>query len=153
MLRFTEFLKEETQEVDVLTVDARYLENNLASLNNDLENLTAKPYQKATIFLNQLNGTLQRYGMILPPTASPNFFGASAELVYGLGDTPYFLYIVFNTNDDTFIDGYAQVVTSDELQDLVNMDKAEMFNRAPMALRPTTWYAKKDDDSGNTSEY
>lgn len=151
MLKFNEFLKEENE--DVLEVDARYLENNREALNNDLDVLTKKPYQNAPIFLNQLRGTLQRYGMILPQEATPNFLNLSAELVYALGDTPYFLYIVFDTADDGFVDGYAQVVDGDELDDLATMDKNEMLYHDVVSQRPSTWYAKRDDDSGDTSEY
>ena len=151
MLKFSEFLKEENE--DVLEVDARYLENNREALNNDLDVLTKKPYQNAPIFLNQLRGTLERYGMILPQEATPNFLNLSAELVYALGDTPYFMYIVFDTADDGFVDGYAQVVDEEELKDLAAMDKDEMLNHAPVAIRPSTWYAKRDDDAGNTNEY
>ncbi len=151
MLKFSEFLKEENE--DVLEVDARYLENNREALNNDLDVLTKKPYQNAPIFLNQLRGTLERYGMILPQEATPNFLNLSAELVYALGETPYFMYIVFDTADDGFVDGYAQVVDEEELKDLATMDKDEMLNHDPVAMRPSTWYAKRDDDAGNTNEY
>jgi hypothetical protein len=151
MLKFSEFLKEENE--DVLEVDARYLENNREALNNDLDVLTKKPYQNAPIFLNQLRGTLERYGMVLPQEATPNFLNLSAELVYSLGETPYFLYIVFDTADDGFVDGYAQVVDEEELKDLATMDKDEMLNHDPVAMRPSTWYAKRDDDAGNTDEY
>jgi hypothetical protein len=151
MLKFSEFLKEENE--DVLEVDARYLENNREALNNDLDVLTKKPYQNAPIFLNQLRGTLERYGMILPQEATPNFLNLSAELVYSLGETPYFMYIVFDTADDGFVDGYAQVVDEEELKDLATMDKDEMLNHDPVAMRPSTWYAKRDDDAGNTNEY
>ena len=151
MLKFSEFLKEENE--DVLEVDARYLENNREALNNDLDVLTKKPYQNAPIFLNQLRGTLERYGMVLPQEATPNFLNLSAELVYALGETPYFLYIVFDTADDGFVDGYAQVVDEEELKDLATMDKDEMLNHDSVSMRPSTWYAKRDDDAGNTNEY
>lgn len=151
MLKFNEFLKEENE--DVLEIDARYLENNREALNNDLDVLTKKPYQNAPIFLNQLRGTLERYGMVLPQEATPNFLNLSAELVYALGDTPYFLYIVFDTADDGFVDGYAQVVDGDELTDLATMDKNEMLYHDVVSQRPSTWYAKREDDGGNTSEY
>jgi len=151
MLKFSEFLKEENE--DVLEVDARYLENNREALNNDLDVLTKKPYQNAPIFLNQLRGTLERYGMVLPQEATPNFLNLSAELVYSLGEPRYFKYIVFDTADDGFVDGYAQVVDEEELKDLATMDKDEMLNHDPVAMRPSTWYAKRDDDAGNTDEY
>ena len=153
MLKFNEFLNEEFDEF--LEIDAKYLESNADQINADLDRLTEKPYQNAPIFLNQLRGTLERYGVLLPASATSNFLNFGAELVYMLGDTNKHLYIVFDTNDDGFVDGYAQVVTDEELQDLVNMDSAELTgaNRAPITMRPSTWYAKRDDDAGNSDEY
>jgi hypothetical protein len=63
------------------------------------------------------------------------------------------LYIVFDTSDDGFVDGYAQVVDEEELKDLANMDKDEMLSHDPIAMRSSISYARKDDDSGNTDEY
>ena len=100
-----------------------------------------------------MRGTLERYGMILPPATTLQFLNLSAELVYSLGKTSYFLYIVFDTSDDGFVDGYAQVVDEEELKDLANMDKDEMLSHDPIALRSSISYARKDDDSGNTNEY
>lgn len=151
MLKFNEFLKEENE--DVLAVDARFLENNRDALNTDLDVLTKKPYQNAPIFLAQLRGTLERYGMILPQEATPNFLNLSAELVYALGESPYYLYIVFDTADDGFVDGYAQVVDEEELRDLATMDKGEMLYHDAVPQRPSTWYAKREDDGGNSDEY
>ena len=62
-------------------------------------------------------------------------------------------FIVFDTNDDGFVDGYAQIVDESELAELVNMDKEEMLDHEPVVQRPSTWYAKRDDDAGNTNEY
>ena len=153
MLKFKQFINEEYPSTAVIEIDTRFLENNRASLNDNLDTLTSKPYQNAAIFLAQLRGTLERYGMILPQEATPNFLGTNAELVYPLGDTAHFLYIVYNTNMDGFIDGYAQVVEEDELKDLVDMDKYEMFARNPLPFRHSDFYRKRDDDSGNDSEY
>ena len=153
MLKFKQFINEEYPSTAVIEIDTRFLENNRASLNDNLDTLTSKPYQNAAIFLAQLRGTLERYGMILPQEATPNFLGTNAELVYPLGDTAHFLYIVYNTNMDGFIDGYAQVVEEDELKDLVDMDKYEMFARNPLPFRHSDFYRKRDDDSGNSDEY
>ena len=153
MLKFKQFINEEYPSTAVIAIDTRFLENNRASLNDNLDTLTSKPYQNAVIFLAQLRGTLERYGMLLPQEATPNFLGSNAELVYPLGDTAHFLYIVYNTNMDGFVDGYAQVVEEDELKDLVDMDKYEMFIRNPLPFRHSDFYRKKDDDSGNSDEY
>jgi hypothetical protein len=153
MLKFNEFLNEQFDSV--LPVDAKWLESNLEKLNGELDTLTAKPYQNAPIFLNQLRGVLERYGTQLPPEASKHFLSLGAELVYALGETGKHLYIVYDTNDDSFVDGYAQVVTDEELQDLLDMDASDIIDsdRDPVTIRPSTWYAKRDDDAGNSDEY
>ena len=153
MIKFSEFLTEATDAV--VEVDSNWLSNNVDALNADLDALTEKPYQNAPIMLAQLRGTLERYGMLLPQSATPQFMNLSAEVAYALGDSGYNLYAVYDTNEDGFVDGYAQVVTDDELSDLMNMDSSEVLNtdREMIKIRPSTWYAPRDDDSGNTSEY
>ena len=152
MLKFNEFLKEETEEV--IDTDGRRLENNQDALNTELDNLTEKPYQNAPIFLAQLRGVLERYGMNLPQTATPNFMDLSAELAYALGETDLYLYVVYDTNEDGYVDGYAQIVTSDELGDLARMPGDLLnTNRNLIAIRHSDWYRKRDDDAGNTNEY
>ena len=152
MLKFNEFLKEETEEV-IATDDAHLLSNHEV-LNSELDGLTEKPYQNAPIFLAQLRGVLERYGINLPQTASPNFMDLSAELAYALGDSGLYLYVVYDTNEDGYVDGYAQVVSSDELGDLAAMP-ADLLNtnRNLMPVRHSDWYRKRDDDAGNTNEY
>lgn len=152
MQTFNEFLAEQTS--DVIQVDNRNIEQNMDSINAELDALTEKPYQNAPIFLAQLRGVTEKYGMPLPQSATNNFLDLGAELVYMLGETDYHLYVVYDTNEDGFVDGYAQVVSNDELQDLLNMDSEEVLgDREEITMRPSTWYAKRDDDSGNTSEY
>jgi len=150
MLKFNEFLKEENE--DVIETDARRLEENLDALNTELDNLTAKPYQNAPLMLTQLRGVLERYGINLPQQATVNFMNLSAELVYGLGDTDKYLYLVYDTNDDAYVDGYAQVVDSEELSMLASSEVLNT-NRNLIAVRHSDWYRKRDDDAGNTSEY
>jgi hypothetical protein len=148
MLKFKDFLNEETG-ADVIEIDSKYLLSNKETINTHLDTLTEKPYQNAPIFLTQLRGALEVYGMSLPAEATANFLNLSSELVYALGDTGLNLYIVYDTNEE---DG--QIVTSDELDDLVQMDTEELLgDREEIQMRPSTWYAKRDDDSGNTDEY
>jgi hypothetical protein len=153
MLKFNEFLKEEYSDVDVIDIDSKLLESNRASINSELDTLTEKPYQNAPIFLAQLRGCLERYGMLLPAEATANFLNLEAELVYSLGSTPLHLYIVFDTSDDGFVDGYAQIVDESELSELFDMDKNEMLSHDPIKQRSSTFYAKRDDDAGNNNEY
>lgn len=154
MLKFKDFLNEES-EVDVLPVDTKYIENNTDQLNTELDVLTEKPYQNAPIFLAQLRGCLERYGIVLPQEATPYFMNLSTELAYSLGESNLFLYIVYDTNEeDGFVDGYAQAVTEEELNDLMSSDLEDTLGeRDPINIRPSTWYAKRDDDSGNSDEY
>lgn len=153
MLKFKDFLNEQA-ETDVIEIDSKYLNSNKDALNADFDVLTDKPYQNAPIFLNQLRGTMERYGMMLPAEATANFLDLSAELVYALGDSDLYLYVVYDTGEDGFVDGYAQVVTSDELSDLTALDTDELLgDRDPMRPRSSISYARKDDDSGNSSEY
>ena len=144
MLKFSEYLKEENE--DVIDTDAQRLESNLDALNTDLDTLTAKPYQNAPLMLMQMRGALERYGINLPQQATVNFMNLSAELVYALGDSDKFLYMIYDTNDDGYVDGYAQVVDSEELSMLAN---SEVLNtdRNPIPVRHSDWYRKRDDDS------
>ena len=153
MLKFNEFLNEEYSDVNVIHIDSKMLEASRVTINNELDKLTEKPYQNAPIFLAQLRGCLERHGMLLPQEATANFLNLGAELVYALGETSFFLYIVFDTNDDGYVDGYAQIVDESELAEVINMDKGEMLDHEPIKQRPSTWYAKRDDDAGNTNEY
>jgi len=151
MLKFNEFLNEQNE---VITVDTRHLENNADAINADLDKLTEKPYQNAPIFLAQLRGTLERYGMLIPATATPYFLNLNAEVIYVLGESKYHLYIVYDTNEHGFVDGYAQVVTADELNALIGMDPTELVNTVDDAIYKARYLpARRDDDSGNTSEY
>lgn len=154
MLKFNEFLKE-AHDVVINNVDPKYLEGSLDTVNNELDALTARPYQNAPTFLAQLRGCLERYGIQIPGSATRQFMDLGAELVYMLGESPYHLYIVYDTNDDAFVDGYAQVVDADELKDLLGMDSSEVLDRTPfqIKIRKSTWYAKREDDGGDTSEY
>ena len=154
MLKFKEYLNEEAS-LETVDVDTRYLSNNLEQMNADLEVLTAKPYQNAPIFLSQLRGFFERYGMLLPASATQQFLDLNAELVYQLGDSGLHLYIVYDTNDDGYVDGYAQAVTADELDDLVGSNGSSVLNkdRNLIAVQHSDWYRKRDDDAGNSDEY
>ena len=153
MLNFKQYINEQVD--NVIDTDERRLENNLDAFNDELDTLTDKPYQNAPVFLAQLRGVCERHGIQIPQSATTEFLNLGAELVYSLGTSGKYLYIVFDTNDaDGFVDGYAQVVSSDELDDLMGMTGEELAaEREAITMRPSTWYAKRDDDSGNDSEY
>ena len=151
MLKFNEFLNEEYDET--VEVDATHLLNNIDAINAKLDNITEKPYQNAPIFLTQLRGALEIYGVLLPASATANFLNLDAELVYMLSGSEHYLYIIYNTRDDGYVDGYAQVVDNSELNDLMAMDSSELLKNAPLPQKPWIPPARKDDDSGNDSEY
>lgn len=155
MLKFKEFLNENAAYYapKPIEVDSRRLLQIADALNAELDVLTAKPYQNAPIFLNQLRGCLEKNGMLLPADATPHFLNLSAELIYAMSTTGYHLYIVYDTTDDGYVDGYAQIVNSKDLKDLLGMDPAEYMGHNEIKQRPSTWYAKRDDDSGDDSEY
>jgi hypothetical protein len=155
MLKFNQYINENAAYYapKPIEVDTRRLMNIVDALNAELDVLTAKPYQNAPIFLNQLRGCLDKSGMMLPAEATPHFLNLSAELVYSMGDSGLHLYIVYDTSDDGYVDGYAQIVNSSDLKDLLGMDPADYLGHDEIKQRPSTWYAKRDDDSGNTDEY
>jgi hypothetical protein len=153
MQKFKEFIVEALDQV--IDIDAKHLEGNMERINADFDAHTEKPYQNAPIFLNQLRGVMERYGLYLPASATAQFLNLTAELVYKLGETDYHLYVVYDTNDDGYVDGYAQIVTADELDDLMSMDMDDVVNsdRNMIAVRHSDWYRKRDDDAGNSDEY
>jgi len=152
MLKFKEYIAEENKDV-MLDVDSNMVTSNFDAINNDLDAVTTKPFQNAPIFLNAVRGTLERYGIALPASATQYFINLDAELVYMLGESPYHLYIVYNTNDDGWTDGYAQLLTADELSAVMNMSPEELVDRTQAEMQQRYLPARRDDDSGNTSEY
>jgi hypothetical protein len=154
MLTFNKFLAEATAD-ETLDVDATHVNGNFDAINADLDVLTEKSYQNAPIFLNQLRGTLERYGILLPQSATEQFLDLGAEIAYLLGNSNVHLYIVYDTNDDGYVDGYAQLVLPEELRSLMSMDSEDLLDKDDdkIEMRPSTWYAKRDDDSGNDDEY
>jgi hypothetical protein len=71
-----------------------------------------------------------------------------------LGESDH-LYIVFDTAEDGMVEAYAQILDAEELKDVLDIDQEELLKkqREPIRQRPSTWYAKRDDDSGNDAEY
>lgn len=159
MKNFKDFINEEHQ-VDPLyiEVDSRLLENNKDSMNADFDRLTAAPFQNSIIFYNQLRGTLERYGMVIPPGATKHFLNFDAELSFKLGDGPLFLYVVFNTHKNTKVEAYAQVVDESELDELMNSEdevprEDEEEDDVEEMGDDNEDYRKRDSDAGDTSEY
>ena len=152
MKKFIDFLKEE----EVLDVPFKVSPDNIDSLNAELEAMTEKQYQNAPIFLAQLRGAFERYGILLPASMTKEFLNLDAEVVYALpnNDNQY-VYAVYNTNDNGLVDGYAQIVSEDELNDLMGMSVDELLSSDDneAAIKPRYLPARRDDDSGNSNEY
>lgn len=165
MQKFKDFINEEHQ-MDPLHIEAdpATLENNKDSMNADFDRLTAAPYQNSIVFYNQLRGTLERYGMIIPPGATRHFLNFDGELSFKLGDSGLYLYVVFNTHKNTKVEGYVQIVDEMELNHLMNSDdedsreEEEDYEENEMEdeedeMGDNENYRKTDDDAGNTGEY
>lgn len=155
LLKFKEFLNEQEELAIDLVSDLPL--NNLDGLNADLDSVTENPFMNSAIFMNVVRGTLERYGIIVPQGYEIPTLSAEAETVYSLGDSGHYLYICHNRNEDSLIEGYAQIVTEDELNDLVDMDKfaseEDELESDYSSNKSWTPPARRDDDSGNNSEY
>lgn len=146
MLGFSQYLSE---QYSTINVDTSFIENNFDQINKELDVLTERPYQNAPVFLSQLRGFGDKYGIMLPATVTRDFMNLDAEIVYSLGETGYYFYVVYDTNDDGTVNGYAQLVTDDELSELVNSDSTDLLNVNTMTRKPWIPPARRDDDSGN----
>lgn len=158
MQKFIEFINEESEDMLHIETDSRVLENNKDSINTDLDHLTAAPYQNSIVFYNQLRGTLERYGMLIPSGATKTFLNFDAEMSMTLGDSGLHLYVVFNTDKHGKVDAYAQVVDDEELNSLMHsnedeMDEEEESDDNDEYDETVGRYRKTDDDAGNTGEY
>lgn len=160
MQKFIEFINEESEDMLHIETDSRMLENNKNSINADLDRLTSAPYQNSIVFYNQLRGTLERYGMLIPPGATKTFLNFDAEMSMTLGDSGLNLYVVFNTDKHGKVDAYAQVVDDEELNNLMDSNEDEMDEEEESDDddddeydETVGRYRKTDDDAGNTGEY
>jgi len=152
MLKFKQFINEQVD--DIIDTDDRRIMQNMEKFNDELDELTNKPYQNAPVFLTQLRGICERYGIQIPQSVTTEFLNLGAELVYALGTTGYYLYIVYDTNEvDGYVDGYAQIVSDDELQDLVGMSSEDLVGEREAVIMQQNTYRKRDDDAGNDGEY
>lgn len=155
MLKFKEFITE--QEDLNLDVDGSVVLKVVDEVNVALDLVTARPFVNSAVFMNAVRSTLERYGIVLPPSVVMPMLSTEAETVYSLGDTGMYLYIVHN-QDEAGVDGYAQIVDEDELGDLQSMsqmegedDEMEDDAAARRWIPPDRRHAS--DDSGETSEY
>ena len=166
LLNFKEFLNE--QEELHLDVNPEIALSQLDKVNADLDSVTEDPFLNSAIFMNTVRGTLERYGILLPPSYVTPTLSVEAETVYTLGSSDHYIYIVHNQNGDGLIEGYAQIVDESDLNDLVDMKGededdeecgcndpscATCHNGNPSPTGYKVLPARRDDDSGNDSEY
>ena len=152
MLKFNQFIAE--QEDLVIDVDAKVFVDNLSKLIDDLDSVTEKPFMNSAVFMNAVRGTVERYGIILPPGYEIPMFSLEAETVYALGDTGYYLYMAHNLEDGA-VEGYATIATQEELDYLGAAQPEEDDEEEDDMEEKKPWIppARRDDDSGETSEY
>lgn len=155
MLRFKEYLEEDHVVIDV---DPNYTLSNIDKANEDLDAVTEHPFVNSALFVNAVRGTLERYGVILPAHSNMQQLSLEGEWVYQLGDSGHYVYMVHNLDNEGAVEGYAQIVDQEELEDLVDMEGDDDDTAVePKDSGPTEWMkypkARRDDDSGNTNEY
>jgi hypothetical protein len=156
MLRFKDYLKESTEHYVNIDVDTKTLEVNLDTLNDELDKVTLKNFVNSSVFVNAVRGTLERFGVILPAHSNIQQLSVEGEWVYKLGDSGYYAYIVHELSPEGEVEGYAQIVDTDELDSLKKLDfddferQVDIRNRDPIDPYPP---ARRDDDSGDNIEY
>jgi len=159
MLGFKEYLNERTHvEIDVAP-DAWLPQ--LDKLNQDLEQVTLKSFVNSALFVNAVRGTLERYGILLPPFSNMQQLSMESEVVYALGESNHFVYMVHNLDPDGYVEGYAQVIEQADLDALGTMDRLgdeeelEAHHHDPLddVNRMRRQVRHSNDDSGNDAEY
>lgn len=154
MLKFKEYITE--QEDLTLEVDNSIVLQVVDEVNVALDLVTARPFVNSAVFMNAVRGTLERYGVVLPPSVVMPMLSAEAETVYSLGDSGMYLYIVHN-QDEAGVDGYAQIVDEDNLEDLQSMGEEGEDDEAEDEAAERQWIPpdrrRAADDGGNNDEY
>ena len=155
-MTFKEFITEDHHQVEI-DIDPKVALLQLEKVNEDLEAVTARPFQNSAVFINAVRGTLERYGILLPPYSNIQQLSLEGETVYALGESGMFVYMVWNLSDEHALEGYAQIVNSEDLEDLKQQNAPEENFKEPSELKVSDWRryppARRDDDSGNDSEY
>ena len=148
MLKFKDFITEE--EDLVIDEVPEQLLIQIEAINSELDQITEQPFLNSAIFFNLIRNTMERYGVILPPGYEMPMLSMDSETAYMLGDSGYYLYVVHNTEIDAVM-GYAQIVDKTDLDDLM----ASFSDEEDEVILNKPWIppARRDDDSGNDSEY
>lgn len=151
VLSFKEYF---TENVEIhIDIDPEYALTQRDKINEDLDAVTAEPFVNSALFVNAVRGTLERYGVILPAHSNMQQLTLEGEWVYCLGDSDYYVYMCHNLDPEGSVEGYAQIVDQEELDDLASLGENETVepNEHPEVKKYPP--ARRDDDSGNTAEY
>lgn len=156
MLKFKEYITESEEIVIDTTADLALM--SIEKLNDDLDAVTDTTFLNSSIFVNAVRGTLERFGILLPPFSNMQQLAMEGETVYTLGETGYFVYMVHNLDPNGFVEGFAVVVDEADLTDLAQMTELgalEGKEVEPEVSPRKPWIppARRDDDSGNNDEY
>lgn len=158
MLTFKQFLNEEEQ-LSIDNVDSKLLHSNMENINAALDAVTNTQFVNSALFTNAVRGTLERFGILLPKGYEYPMLSSAAESKYDLSGTGLYLYVTHNMSKDGYVEGYAQIVDADELDDLNSMDDLDDddFAQVKQPLPSTSEYLRQtrrtNDDSGNDDEY
>jgi hypothetical protein len=161
MYKFKEFknsLRESVSEPIHVNTDGELLKINMKQVNSDLAEVTKNTFVNSVMFVNAVRGTLERYGVILPPEVNMHQINLEAEYTYVIGNSGLYAYVVHNLDPEGSCEGYACVVGAEDLHNLKNLDAEEDDDDMDPRLHgPTEWMkypkARRDDDSGETAEY
>ena len=129
---------------------------NLENVNGELDKVTEDPFVNSILFVNAVRGTLERFGIVLPPPVNMTMIELESEMVFEIPNTSHYVYMTHNLDLDGHVEGYAQIVTEDELNDLMDLDYDEDDDDVSPNMAPERrWIppARRDDDSGNNNEY
>lgn len=122
-------------------------------INGDLDTVLSGKFANEYIIFDTIRGTLERYGIKLPPMQSTGESATSSTFEFEGLDGAY-LYIATKKDINGHFDAYAQVVDEDELDALEDMD----ISTEPLPNTSTTSQfllrnRHCNDDSGNSDEY
>ncbi len=151
MQTFKQFL-EEAEDLQIEIEPEQFMKQ-IDSINDALEEVTSEPFINSAVFMNAVRGTLERFGILIPPGYEMPMLSLDAETVYALGESDYSIYIVHNTTPDVGVDGYAAIVNKEDLEDLLQMEPPEPLDPIPTVSSYLRQTRRTNDDSGNTDEY
>ena len=159
MLGFKQYLLERDNVVIDIQSDSGWVPQ-IDKANEDLERVTAHPFLNSALFVNAVRGTLERYGILLPAHSNMQQLAMEGEVVYALGDSGHFVYMVHNLDPNGNVEGYTQIVDQDELDSLATMDRLPDEEEPVDEPHPLDDVARmrkqvrhSNDDSGNSDEY